>query len=258
MPGFSLFSFMPNSDNKINMDWPDEIDLTEEKLAPGGYGAPGYGRGWARELQSTFSEREITELAISVGVMSIAFSFLFAGDIAYLFEGNMLPLVQSFIIVCTAFVLHELAHKFTARRYGLWAEYRMWVEGLMFALILPIITMGHLIFAAPGAVYITGRHLSKKEDGIISLTGPVTNILLIIIFLIGFIISAALFPGTDGFLTTLCLYGVLVNLILAAFNMLPLPPLDGAAVMKWSPLIWGVIAMPLFMLVILVMVFGIS
>jgi len=40
--------------------------------------------------------------------------------------------------------------------------------------------------------------------------------------------------------------GFMVNLWLAAFNMLPFPPLDGGKVLSWNPIIWALVAIPLW------------
>jgi hypothetical protein len=130
-----------------------------------------------------FSKREITELSISIVVMSLAFSFIFADDMLFLLKGNIKPLVISFIVVGTSFVFHEMGHKFMAQRYGMWAEFRMWTGGLMLALFLAIASMGKFVFAAPGAVQIYGYNISPRVNGITSLIGPVINILLSIVFL---------------------------------------------------------------------------
>jgi Zn-dependent protease len=196
-----------------------------------------------------FSKREITELSISIVVMSLAFSFIFADDMLFLLKGNIKPLVISFIVVGTSFVFHEMGHKFMAQRYGMWAEFRMWTGGLMLALFLAIASMGKFVFAAPGAVQIYGYNISPRVNGITSLIGPVINILLGIVFLSGLIVLTI--AGAGGFLVELCLYGLIINLWLAAFNMMPVPPFDGHAVMRWNPLIWGVIAVPLFLMMVL-------
>ena len=89
---------------------------------------------------------------------------------------------------------------------------------------------------APGAVMVAGR-VSKKENGIIALAGPISNIVLFAIgffggsFIIGFT-SSTLVAQFVGF----WLWG---NAILGAFNMLPFGPLDGRKVKDWSePIFW--------------------
>lgn len=148
------------------------------------------------------------------------------------------------------FIGHELAHKFTALRYGCWAEFRAWTWGLTMALVFALVSRGNFIFAAPGAVYITpiarpfgwGNETSRKETGLISLAGPMANIALAVIFLLLIEFGRFLEFSTLG-------YGV--NLWLAAFNLLPFSPLDGQKVFSWNRLVWVGITIPLWAIMFL-------
>lgn len=163
---------------------------------------------------------EVIHIVISVVTISLAFSMFFLSS---------LPVV--FLTVGCGFILHELAHKFVAIRYGCVARYRAWVEGLVLALVFAVVTQGRFIFAAPGAVYIYKQGLTRRENGIISLAGPLTNFLLGLGF--AFLL---LVPSPDvqlvGFM------GFYVNMFLAFFNLIPVPPLDGSKVISWSVPAW--------------------
>ncbi len=147
----------------------------------------------------------------------------------------------SLLTVGTGFVLHELMHKFTAERYGFWAEFRMWPFGILLALVT---SMVGFIFAAPGATYISGETISTRENGIISLAGPATNIVVGVLFL-PFLLYG---QGVFGLLGRV---GFNINLFLALFNMLPILPLDGAKVFGWSKPVWAVVFFPLLLLLVL-------
>jgi Zn-dependent protease len=174
-----------------------------------------------------FTTREIRDIIISMLAISLAF--------AYIFSGHDLNNVISFlpytiVVVGFAFVLHELAHKFVAIRYGYWAEYKMWVQGLVFALITSYFGF---IFAAPGAVYIHGYHIKNDENGKISLAGPSTNLILAAIFLISM-------PFTSQYgLLGISVLGVTINSVFAFFNLIPIGILDGTKIFRWNPLVWG-------------------
>jgi Zn-dependent protease len=146
----------------------------------------------------------------------------------------------SLLTVGTGFVLHELMHKFTAERYGFWAEFRAWPYGILLALIT---SMVGFIFAAPGATYISGSTISTRENGIISLAGPVTNVIVGVLFL------PFLLYG-QGILGDLGRIGFNVNTFLALFNMLPILPLDGAKVFGWNKVAWGIVFFPLLILLV--------
>ena len=79
------------------------------------------------------------------------------------------------------FLLHQLAHKFVAQKYGCVAEFRAFDQMLYLAVGLAFFV--GFIFAAPGAVMIRG-YVDRRKNGIISIAGPAVNIMLAVIFLI--------------------------------------------------------------------------
>lgn len=174
-----------------------------------------------------FTAREIRDIIISMFVISLAFAFIFA---RMNIDNIIFYLPITFVVVGFGFILHELAHKFVAIRYGYWAEFRMWTQGLIFALITAYFG---IVFAAPGAVYIHGYHIKTKENGIISLAGPATNIILALVFLLIFFISQ------NSLLSYIAILGVTVNSFLAVFNLIPFFIWDGAKIFRWNPIIWA-------------------
>jgi Zn-dependent protease len=188
-----------------------------------------------------FTSREIRDIIISMSVIALIFAYLFSGrnlsNPAFIY---FIPI--TFVAVGLGFVLHELAHKFVAMRYGFWAEYRLWVQGLIFAVITAFFGF---VFAAPGAVYIHGEYISKEQNGKISLAGPATNIILAALFFM-----LMLFFPSFPILAVLGKLGFMVNSFLALFNLIPFSILDGAKVFKWNPLIWLATALVSFLMVI--------
>ncbi len=171
---------------------------------------------------------ELSHILISVVTISIAFTIVQVGTLA-LTKDFATTFTALFLTVGLGFVLHELAHRNLARMYGAWAEFRSWTLGLVIALVMAITT--GFVFAAPGATYIYGPHLTKEKLGKIALIGPLTNLALAIVFLfVGFVI-----PGLKSF-TTL---GSNVNLFLGAFNMIPIFVLDGKKVYDWNKMVWA-------------------
>ena len=177
-----------------------------------------------------FTSREIRDLIISMVIITVLF--------AYIFSGRTLPsfslIVVTFIAVGLGFILHELAHKFVAMRYGFWAEYRLWVEGLIFAIITA--ALGFL-FVAPGAGYIHGEYISQEQNGKISASGPATNLILAGLFFL----LLYYFPSGE-LVTTIGVLGFYVNSFLAMINLIPISMLDGAKIIRWNPIIWVVMA----------------
>lgn len=174
-----------------------------------------------------FTSNEIRDLFISV----LAISFIFAYVIK---NGNLTSAIifipATFLMVGLGFVLHELAHKYVAIKYGYWAEYKMWIQGLIIALAFAFVT--GFAFVAPGAVYIHGNYIKNSENGKISLAGPVTNIILALLFLL----SVPLFSSYG--IGLYAILGAIVNSFLAVFNLIPFAMFDGAKIFRWNPLIW--------------------
>ncbi|MEM3716192.1 MAG: AN1-type zinc finger domain-containing protein [Candidatus Bathyarchaeia archaeon] len=137
----------------------------------------------------------------------------------------------AFIFVLT-FVLHELAHKFTAKYYGLWAEFRLSLIGIIVTLIS---ILSPIKIISPGAVIISGE-ATRENIGKISLSGPLVNLSLATIFLA---LSSALPSSAKLFEVTLA-YGAMINAIVALFNLIPFGALDGAKILWWNKYFWTV------------------
>ncbi|MBA1340770.1 MAG: hypothetical protein C5S40_01390 [ANME-2 cluster archaeon] len=136
--------------------------------------------------------------------------------------------IISLITVGISFIFHEMGHKFVAQKYGAWAEFRM-----SFGMLLLAIYMAWqigILFAAPGAVQIFGPHITKEQYGKIAASGPVMNLFLAFAFM-------PLLTDT-GFLYDIGRLGVIINLLLAGFNMLPISVLDGRKVLAWNPFVY--------------------
>lgn len=182
-----------------------------------------------------FSKGEVRDILISMVVIAGVFAYVFSGRNLQL---ALVLLPATLVTVGLGFVLHEIAHKLMAIRYGFWAEYRLWLEGLILALVTSYFGF---VFAAPGAVYIHGNYIDRDINGRISLAGPLTNIILAIIFLI----SSSVLPSPFNYVAVL---GYTVNSFLALFNLIPIAVLDGAKVFRWNPLIWLIAAASAFAL----------
>jgi Zn-dependent protease len=180
-----------------------------------------------------FSREEIKHLLISLLVLTMSFSFVFSGltmfnavdERAIVRLAWYIPI--AFLAATTAFVLHELSHKIAAQRYGMWAEYRYNKQGLLFALFFSFLV--GIVWAAPGAVYISG-YPTNEQNGKISVAGPMLNITVAATFLGISLIT------NDFFVFIVTRAVCFVNIFLAAFNMLPLQSLnlDGHKVLRWN------------------------
>lgn len=189
-------------------------------------------------MNVAFSPRELGDLGVAWVALGVAFTLFVLSSVSRSFSpfdlleaaGTGLAarvFVVSMLTVGVGFLLHELAHKLVAVRFGQAAEFR--ADYTMLALAVGAALAGFL-FAAPGAVYHRGR-ITDRERGLVALAGPVTNLLLIPVF-----VPPYLFTG--GFLGEVGTLGITVNAALAAFNMLPFGPLDGRTVRSWSNVVF--------------------
>jgi len=197
--------------------------------------------GWGEPIQvnrrpntkMSFSSYEKEQLRESIGILTIAFALALSDGLKNVINDPQIllrTLPLAFAAVITGFLLHELAHKWMAEQYGCWAEYRGNKNGLYFALAMSAL-LGWLL-AAPGAVMVSGR-VTDRQNGIIAAVGPITNIVIALVFLPVFILTNSM-DGQITILNELARFIVIINLILAGFNMIPFQPLDGSKVIVWN------------------------
>jgi Zn-dependent protease len=178
------------------------------------------------------SRIELTHLTIAFLVLTFDFVLLYGGLAVYDSATELLLVAISASAALTGFVAHEMAHKVSAQRRGYWAEFRLSPLGLLVSVITA--AFGFL-FAAPGATMIGGA-TDPADWGRISFAGPVTNFVFSLGFLAGAFVVGVV-PG-GAFLSFVLLFLAFVNAWFAAFNMIPIGPLDGAKVYRWSGAVW--------------------
>lgn len=171
-----------------------------------------------------FSRKELIHLSIAAVLTALVALSLYGWNFQNLFRSSFL-----IGIILPSFLLHELAHKFTAQYFGIWAEFRLILFGALltfFSVFLP------LKFLAPGAVMITS-FTSREEAGKISIAGPLVNVSLGSLFLFFFFLP--LWQNVGNIFRI----GVYLNGFIAVFNLLPFGPLDGKKVLSWNKALWG-------------------
>ncbi len=172
-----------------------------------------------------FSKKELQDLGKAWLFISLAFAIVFRK------AGNLLFYETLFISALTVglgFLLHELAHKFVAQKYGYWAEFRSDDKMLLLAFAMSFFGF---VFAAPGGVLMP--RMGLKKEGIVAIAGPVTNILLSLVFFgLNFWQPNYIFS-----------FGLYINSFLAIFNLIPFPGFDGKTVFQWNKIVWGTCAL---------------
>ena len=146
--------------------------------------------------------------------------------------------------VLFAITLHEAAHGYAARRFG---DMTATVMGrvtlnplahidLMGTVLMPLLlyfaTAGSFLFGYAKPVPVDfGRLRHPKRDMIwVALAGPASNFIQAIAWAVALVLLAG--SGVEErFFLEMCKAGVRVNLVMWAFNLFPLPPLDGGRIL---------------------------
>ena len=130
-------------------------------------------------------------------------------------------------------ILHELAHGWVAYRMG--DSTAKWQGRLSLNPLRHLDPVGTLMlflfgfgWAKPVPVNFSNLHDTRKGLILVSSAGIITNMLLAFI---AFFLYRFLSPEPGGVLSTLLYYLAQINIILASFNMIPIPPLDGSKIL---------------------------
>lgn len=148
------------------------------------------------------------------------------------------------IPVLFAITVHEAAHGYAARHFGDRTAEQLGritlnpvrhidpVGTIAMPLILYLATSGAFLFGYAKPVPVNfGRLNNPKRDMVwVALAGPGANLVQAILWTIALYVLLA--AGVDErFFLQMCRAGVMVNLVMFAFNLFPLPPLDGGRIL---------------------------
>ena len=150
---------------------------------------------------------------------------------------DMTSAVIALIILIFSAILHEIAHGFVAERLGdptarlagrLTLDPRKHIDPMM-SIALPLILLisgSPIIIGAAKPVPVDPYNLrdGRKDMALVSLAGPLTNVLIAIIA--SLILKLVPYSIFYYLLSTI----VHLNLLLAIFNLVPIPPLDGSKI----------------------------
>jgi Zn-dependent protease len=161
---------------------------------------------------------------------------------------NISNLVQTVLIyalpVLFAITIHEAAHGYVARALGDNTAYAMGrvtlnpfkhidpMGTILMPLLLYFATSGAFLFgyAKPVPVNFSALRHPKRDMVWVALAGPASNFIQAILWAIGYTVLTGA-DVNERFFLEMCKAGVLVNLVMWAFNLFPLPPLDGGRVL---------------------------
>ena len=175
-----------------------------------------------------------------------AFELVFVGVIAYIAVFQEIQLLIVLGVLILSVVWHEWAHAYVAHRYGDPTAYQLGRLSLnpvvhadpLGSLIVPAL----LLYSGVGFVFgwakpvpVNPRHFKQptRDMMMVALAGPVMNITLA--FIAGLLFKALRSLGFSNEFLDYIIYGcremVIINLVLAIFNLFPIPPLDGSRIL---------------------------
>lgn len=161
---------------------------------------------------------------------------------------NIQTLLIDAVALIVGIVIHESAHALaayvlgdkTARSRGRVSLNPLAHIDPFGTVLLPLLMLAAggpvFAFAKPVPVYLNNLKHPKRDELLVALAGPLSNVLLA---LAGALIGYVLLPTLAGQAPMNLLYSlfsffmtfIVVNLSLAFFNLIPLPPLDGSSIL---------------------------
>lgn len=171
-------------------------------------------------------------------------------------DSDPVEVVMTLVLLVICLGIHEAAHAWvalkcgdpTARDLGRITLNPIPHIDLFMSILLPAMlyigSQGRMMFGGAKPVPVNFHRLRHpwRDMSLVALAGPVSNMLLALFFVVAwkFFMKTGLYNGaspmelrTNDFLPKVLAQAVGFNALLAVFNLVPIPPLDGSRVMAW-------------------------
>jgi len=180
-----------------------------------------------------FTRQEINDIILST--LSIACTLIVSNlflNLAWIGKFFMAAIIVSASLIIKLFIQKRVAEKYDCEiKYAF--DYSLFIVGILIAFA----SQGSIIFAVMGGITASSAFVSRlghkyvnitqRERGLINLSGLMANIVLALI-------SLLLYPLSNDFFQLM----LNVNIYMALFALIPIPPLDGSKVFWWNRLVW--------------------
>lgn len=157
---------------------------------------------------------------------------------------DLAELLVAFIILISSLTFHEAAHAWTANKLGDSTARRLgrltlnpavhvdMIGTIVFPLVAMVTGFPLIGWAKPVPVDIRNLRHPRRDFAIVAAAGPISNLILAAVGAAVFTVWAAdASSDTRELIATGLLRFVLLNVLLAVFNMIPVPPLDGGNIL---------------------------
>lgn len=189
-----------------------------------------------------FTKRELKDTLIVILLYTLIVGFDDKRD-TFNLALWILNLLQMLVIVAVTVLVHHFAQRLWAAKEGYYVEHKIWWYGMIIALAAAIISRGKvwMLIATGMMLHHHAAHRLGKfkyemnfwDVAETALAGPLANV-LVATFIKQLGIWFAAGSASSGFINTFFIF----NLGYAAWNLLPIPPLDGSRIFFGSKLVY--------------------
>ncbi|MBW2973247.1 hypothetical protein KY346_02560 [Candidatus Woesearchaeota archaeon] len=205
-----------------------------------------------------FNKKEMRELVLLIFLFAFIFSFDKWGVEKFDLLMGIKSLVLALIIVAISVFIHHAVQRLAALYLGYRPESRIWWLGILIGIVVLIFSNGRLMIFAGSYFMIhmlTAQRLGKHRYGpsitslgYVAMLGPLANVLFAgLLKMLNYGIGSAFLESMIGF-----------NFMLAIYNVLPFPPLDGSKMFFGSRLAYAFFLGMIASFLVLVYVLGFS